>query len=133
MNNSDPTDAQVVAVPWADLFEAMTGFSDTTFLQNIQEDLVVSAPEHLSSAGSELLNFNTVSDTAFTHAPTPSMGAFTNLTSQPYPVSHSLIVDIDLPCRRHRISPMPGPCRARVRPILGFPTILRVHQVLKFS
>jgi hypothetical protein len=89
MNNSDPTDAQAATAHWADLFDAMAGFSDTTFLQSIQEDLVVSAPGHLpaSSASSELPNFNAVSDTAFTSAPTTSMGAFTNLTSQLYPVS----------------------------------------------
>jgi hypothetical protein len=87
MNNSDPTDAQVAAAPWAGLFEAMAGFSDTAFLQSIQEDLMVSAPGHLSSSSSELPHFNAVSDTAFTPAPTTSMGAFTNLTSQPYPVS----------------------------------------------
>jgi hypothetical protein len=40
MNNPDPTDAQVAAAPWADLFEAMAGFSDTAFLQSIQEDLI---------------------------------------------------------------------------------------------
>jgi hypothetical protein len=28
---------------------------------------------------------------------------------------------------------MPGPCRAHVRPILGSPTILRAHQMPKFS
>jgi hypothetical protein len=87
MNNSDPTDAQVAAAPWADLFEAMVGFSDTAFLQSIQEDLMVSAPGNLSSAGSELPHFNAVSDTAFKPAPTTSMGAFTNLTSQLYPAS----------------------------------------------
>jgi hypothetical protein len=87
MNNSDQTDAQVAAAPWADLFEALAGFSDTAFLQSIQEDLMVSAPGNLSFAGSELPHFNAVSDTAFTPAPTTSMGAFTNLTSQSYPVS----------------------------------------------
>jgi hypothetical protein len=88
MNNSDPTDAQVAAAPWAELFEAMAGFSDTVLLQSIiHEDLMVSAPGHLSSAGSQLPHFNAVGDTAFTPAPTTSMGAFTNLTSQSYPVS----------------------------------------------
>ena len=31
MNNSDQTDAQVATAPWTELFEAMAGFSDTTF------------------------------------------------------------------------------------------------------
>jgi hypothetical protein len=43
--------------------------------------MVISAPGHLSSAGSELHNINAVSDTAFTPAP---MGAFTSFTSQTY-------------------------------------------------
>jgi len=86
MNNSDPTDAQVVAAPWTDLFEVMVGFSGTMFLQSIQENLMVSAPGNLS-AGSELSNFNAVSDTAFTPTPTTLIGAFTNLTSQSDPVS----------------------------------------------
>ena len=79
MNSS--TDAQVAAAPWTDLLEALAGFSDTTFLGSIQEDLVVSAPGHLST-GSELHNLNAVNDTAFTPALTPSMGAYTNLTNQ---------------------------------------------------
>ena len=32
MNYSDSTDAHIAAAPWADPFEAMMGFSDTTFL-----------------------------------------------------------------------------------------------------
>ena len=83
MNNSDSTDAQVAAIRWADILEALAGFSETTFLlESIQEDLVVPAPGHISSAGSDLHNFNAVSDTAFTPAPTTSMGAYTNFTSQ---------------------------------------------------
>ena len=80
MNNL--TDAQVAAARWTDLLEALAGFSDTTFLESIQEDLVVSAPGQVSSAGSELPIFNAVGDTAFTPAPTHSMGAYTNLTNQ---------------------------------------------------
>ena len=84
MNNSDPTNAQVDAICWTDLLEALAGFSDTMFLlESIQEDLVVPAPGHISSAGSDLHDFNAVSDTAFTPAPTTSMGGFTNFTSQP--------------------------------------------------
>ena len=83
MNNSDSTDAQVDAIRWTDLLEALAGFSDTTFLpESIQEDLVVPALGHISSAGSDLHDFNAVSDTAFTPAPTTWMGAYTNFTSQ---------------------------------------------------
>jgi hypothetical protein len=133
MNNS--TDAQVAAASWTDVLEALAGFSDTKFLESIQEDLVVSVPGHVSSAGSELPIFNAVSDTAFTPAPTTSMGAYTNLTNQTnhtFPVSRLMIVDIDLPCCGHRILPL-GPCKTHVRPILGSPKILRVHQILKVS
>jgi hypothetical protein len=91
MNNLDPTDAQVATARWTDLLEALAGFSDTTFLlESIKEDLLASAPGHLSSSGSGLHNFNAISDTAFTPAPTTSMGALTNFTSQInhiYPVS----------------------------------------------
>ena len=83
MNKSDSTDAQVAAARWTDVLEALAGFSDTTFLlESIQEDLVVPVPGHISSAGSDLHDFNAVGDTAFTPAPTTSMGAFTNFTSQ---------------------------------------------------
>ena len=90
MNNSDSTDAQVAAARWTDLSEALAGFSDTTLLESTHEDLVVSAPGHLSFASLKLHNINVVSDTAFTPAPTTSMGAFTNFTIQTnhtYPVS----------------------------------------------
>jgi hypothetical protein len=134
MNYSDSTDAHIAAAPWADPYEAMMAFSDTTLLQ---EDLMVSAPGYLSSAGSELPNFNDVSDAAFTPTPTTSMGAFTNLTSQ---INHMYLVSKprfdrrhDLPCHGYRMSQMLGPCRGHVRLILGSPTILRVHQMLKFS
>jgi hypothetical protein len=134
MNYSDSSDAHIAAAPWADPYEAMMTFSDTTFLQ---EDLMVSAPGYLSSAGSELPNFNAVSDAAFIPAPTTSVGAFTNLTSQTdymHPVSKPRFDRRhDLPCHGHRMSHMFGPCRGHVRPILGSPTILRVHQMVKFS
>ena len=83
MNKSDSTDAQVATARWTDVLEALAGFSDTTFLlESIQEDLAVPVPGHISSAGSDLHDFNAVGDTAFTPAPTTSMGAFTNFTSQ---------------------------------------------------
>jgi hypothetical protein len=91
MNNS--TDAQVAAACWTDLLEALAGFSDTTFLESIQEDLVVSAPGQVPPAGSELPIFNAVGDTAFTPAPTQSTEAYTNLTNQTnytFPVSKPL-------------------------------------------
>jgi hypothetical protein len=98
MNNPDPTDAQVDAIRWTDILEALAGFSDTTFLlESIQEDLVVPAPGHISSAGSDLRNFNAVSDTAFTPAPT-SMAGFTNFTSQP---NHTYSVSKPWFDRRH--------------------------------
>jgi hypothetical protein len=98
MNNSDSTDAQVAAAYWTDVLEALAGFSDTTFLESIQEDSVVSAPGHLSSAGSELHNVNAVSDTAFMPAPTTSMGAYTNFTSQ---TNHTYSVSKSWFDRRH--------------------------------
>jgi hypothetical protein len=129
MNNSSSTDGHVGAARWTDLLEALAGFSDTTFLESIQEDLVVSALGHLSRAGSKLHNVNAVSDTAFTPAPTTSTGAFTNFTSQinyTYPVrSHGLTIDIGLTCRSHRTSLMLGPCRAHVRPMPESPTFTR--------
>ena len=91
MNNL--TDAQVAAARWTDLLEALAGLSDTTFLESIQEDLVVSAPGQVSSAGSELPIFNAVGDTAFTPAPTQSVGAYINSTNQTnytFPVSKPL-------------------------------------------
>ena len=98
MNNPDPTDAQVDAIRWTDILEALAGFSDTTFLlESIQEDLVVPAPGHISSAGSDLRNFNAVSDTAFMPAPT-SMAGFTNFTSQP---NHTYSVSKPWFDRRH--------------------------------
>ena len=96
MNNS--TDAQVAAARWTDLLEAFAGFSDTTFLESIQEDLVVSAPGQVSSAGSELPIFSAVGDTAFTPAPTHSMGAYTNLTNQ---TNHTCPVSKPQYDRRH--------------------------------
>ena len=96
MNNS--TDAQVAAASWTDVLEALAGFSDTKFLESIQKDLVVSAPGHVSSAGSELPIFNAVSDTAFTPAPTTSMGAYTSLTNQ---TNHTFPVSKPLYDRRH--------------------------------
>ena len=99
MNNSDPFNAQVDAIRWTDLLEALAGFSDTTFLlESIQEDLVVPAPGHIPSASSDLHNFNAVSDTAFTPAPTTSMGAYTNFTSQ---TNHSYSVSKPWFDRRH--------------------------------
>ena len=98
MNNSDSTDAQVAAAYWTDVLEALAGFSETTFLESIQEDSVVSAPGHLSSAGSKLHNVNAVSDTAFTPAPTTSMGAYTNFTSQ---TNHTYSVSKSWFDRRH--------------------------------
>ncbi|KAF8481782.1 hypothetical protein DFH94DRAFT_681140 [Russula ochroleuca] len=91
MNNSDSTDVDAATAPWPDLFEAMRDHSDTSFLQSIRGDLTISAPGHLSSAGSDLPNFNAVNDTAFTPAPTTSMGRFTNSTTQTnytYPFFH---------------------------------------------
>ena len=99
MNNSDSTDAQVAAARWTDILEALAGFSDTTFLlESIQEDLVVPAPGHFSSAGSDLHDFNAVSDTAFTPSPTTSMGAFTNFTGQ---TNHTYSVSKPWFDRRH--------------------------------
>ena len=137
MNNSNSSDDHVGAASWADLLEALAGFSDMTFLESIQEGLVVSAPGHLSSAGSELHNFNAVSETAFMPAPTTSTGAFKNFTSQmnhTYLVgNHGLTIYIDLPCRSYRTSLMLGLCRAHVHPMLESPTIIRVHLMLKSS
>jgi hypothetical protein len=99
MNNSDPTSVQVDAIRWTDLLEALAGFSDTTFLlESIQEDLVVPAPGHIPSASLDLHNFNAVSDTAFTPAPTTSMGAYTNFTSQ---TNHTYSVSKPWFDRRH--------------------------------
>jgi hypothetical protein len=91
MNSSDDAPAL-----WPGLFGAMSGhYSRIPGTQDIHRDLMSAPqPQHLSTAGASLPNFNPTIDTPFTpvHIGTTSMEAFSipNLTTQPshtYPVS----------------------------------------------
>ena len=91
LKRADSSDRRTLDGSLGSLGGLLRHYVSTLFLlEGIQEDLVGPTPGHMSSAGSDLHNFDAGSDTAFKPTPTTSMGAFTNLTSQTnhsYPVS----------------------------------------------
>jgi hypothetical protein len=86
MNRSDLTDADMAATPWPDLFEGMTGSSNTLAPLGVHED---SIPEYRFTCDTGIPNFNAGKDTMFTPTPTgtTSMGTFTTQAKCSYPVS----------------------------------------------
>jgi hypothetical protein len=130
-NSPHSTDADDAAGHWPDPFGAMRGHSHIAVTQSIHRDLMP-APQHFSTAGFSVPNFNATIDTSFTPAPTTSMEAFTNLTTQAghtYPVSTQWLDRqhcLTLPC--HRVSLTLGPCWPKVGPVLASAVILRVHR-----
>jgi hypothetical protein len=86
MYRSDLTDADTAAALWPDLFEGMTGSSNTSASapQGVHEDSITRYP---SADDAGLLNFDAGNDTTFKSTPTTSMGTFTTQSNYSYPVS----------------------------------------------
>jgi hypothetical protein len=82
MNHSD----DAAAASWPELYGGMRGYSHVSVTQNIHQDLM-SAPQHLSTAGPSLPNFYPAIDTSFMPTHTTLMAPYPNQINHTYPVS----------------------------------------------
>jgi hypothetical protein len=87
MYRSDLTATDIAARLWPDLFEGMTGSSNTSAPQGVHEDSITGCP---FTADTNLPNFIAGNDTAFIPTLTTSMGTFTTQANYSYPVSKEL-------------------------------------------